>query len=131
MNNRHLRFGFPPRRTPPDPLCPASFGGLEDRPTPNSFVTHTGHETSKDEPAMPIRACEWCSAPDLPGHDRTAPTLLRLNLPPGRPPRRPTHHQLPPRLATPRPRRRMATTRQTPLTPPTRPQLNYLTANRG
>src|SRR6266704_2373433 len=66
MNNRHLRFGFPPRRTPPDPLCPASFGGLEDRTTPNSCVTQTGHETSKDEPAMPIRACEWCSAPIYP-----------------------------------------------------------------
>ncbi len=48
------------------PLCPASFGGLEDRTTPNSFVTQTGHETSKDEPAMPIRACEWCSAPIYP-----------------------------------------------------------------
>jgi len=33
---------------------------------PSSYVTQTGHETSKDEPGMPIRACEWCSAPIYP-----------------------------------------------------------------
>jgi hypothetical protein len=45
---------------------PATHTARRPNPNPDSFVTTTGHETDRDEPAMPIRACEWCSTPIYP-----------------------------------------------------------------
>jgi len=70
---------------------------------------------------MPIRACQWCSAPIYPA---TTGRPARFCGPTCRQAARRADllaNPLPPPLATPRPRRRLATTRPPPLTPTPEP----------